>query len=409
MESATGRALDRAGISAGEIGGIVVVSTTGIATPSLDALLIDRMHLPATVQRLPIFGLGCAGGVIGLARAATIAASMPDKAVLLLVVELCSLTFRRGDRAKSNMVAAALFGDGAAAVLLRCGGDGPAVIATGEHTWPQTLDIMGWEVAEDGLKPVFSRDIPRLVAKKMGAAARDFLGDHGLRLADIDRFVCHPGGPKVIDALEDAFGLGSGVLSDARAVLRDYGNMSAASVLFVLGAARSQESVGPCTDDGARSRFHRRLRGAESRVSILYAVLGLVLLQRAAELGLAAMNTRHLRAQGAVEFDARGYPWFVLLHGAWIASLFLLVPPDAAPSWPLLGVFAALQLGRLWVIATLGRRWTTRIIVLPGAELVDSGPYRYLRHPNYAIVAGEIAVLPLAFDAAAIALVFSAA
>src|SRR5712692_7843335 len=182
LESATGRALDRAGVAVEEIGAIVVVSTTGIATPSLDALLIERMRLMPTVQRLPIFGLGCAGGVIGLARAATIAAAMPDKAVLFLVVELCSLTFRRGDRAKSNIVAAALFGDGAAASLLHCRGDGPALIAAGEHTWPQTLDIMGWEVAEDGLKPVFSRDIPRLVADKLGAAVRDFLGRHGMAL-----------------------------------------------------------------------------------------------------------------------------------------------------------------------------------------------------------------------------------
>ena len=234
LESATGRVLDRAGIAAAEIGAIVVVSTTGIATPSLDALLIERVHLMPTVQRLPIFGLGCAGGGIGLARAAPIAAAMPDKAVLFLVVELCSLTFRGDDRAKSNIVAAALFGDGAAAALLRCGGAGPAVVAAGEHTWPQTLDIMGWEVAGDGLKPVFSRDIPRLVAGKMGAAARDFLARHGLTLADIDRFVCHPGGPKVIDGLEHAFGLAPGALNDARAVLRDYGNMSAASVLFVL-------------------------------------------------------------------------------------------------------------------------------------------------------------------------------
>jgi methyltransferase len=144
-------------------------------------------------------------------------------------------------------------------------------------------------------------------------------------------------------------------------------------------------------------------------VSILYAVLGLVLLQRAAELGFAAANTSRLRARGAAEFDARGYPWFVVLHGAWLASLVLLVPADTAPSWPLLSLYAALQLGRLWVIATLGRRWTTRIIVLPGARLVESGPYRYLRHPNYAVVAAEIAVLPLAFGATAIALVFSAA
>jgi alkylresorcinol/alkylpyrone synthase len=234
VESATGRALDRANMRPSEIGAIVVVSTTGIATPSLDALLIDRMRLAPTVQRLPIFGLGCAGGVIGLARAATLAAAMPDQAVLFLVVELCSLTFRGGDRTKSNIVAAALFGDGAAAALLHCGGAGPALVAAGEHTWPQTLDIMGWDVAEDGLKPVFSRDIPRLVTERMGAAARDFLGRHGLSLGDIDRFVCHPGGPKVIDALEHAFGLSPGALDDARAVLREYGNMSAASVLFVL-------------------------------------------------------------------------------------------------------------------------------------------------------------------------------
>lgn len=143
-------------------------------------------------------------------------------------------------------------------------------------------------------------------------------------------------------------------------------------------------------------------------MSVLYAVLGLVALQRLAELAFAAQNTRWLRATGAVEIDRRGYPWFVLLHGGWLLSLYLLVLPDAAPSWPLLGVFALPQLGRLWVIATLGRRWTTRIIVLPGAPLVHSGPYRWLRHPNYTIVTAEIAVLPLAFGAVSIALVFSA-
>ncbi len=143
-------------------------------------------------------------------------------------------------------------------------------------------------------------------------------------------------------------------------------------------------------------------------MSVLYAVLGFVVLQRAAELGFAAKNTRRLRAQGAVEVDARGYPWFVVLHGAWLGSLFVVVPSDAIPSWPLLAIFAVLQLGRLWVVATLGRRWTIRVIVLPGAKLVRSGPYRYLRHPNYAVVAAEIAVLPLAFGAVAIALVFSA-
>ena len=142
-------------------------------------------------------------------------------------------------------------------------------------------------------------------------------------------------------------------------------------------------------------------------MSLLYLVLGLVALQRLGELALAARNTRALRA-GAIELDAHAYPLFVLLHGAWLASLALFVPASAPASWPLLGAFAALQFGRIWVIASLGRYWTTRLIVLPDHPLVASGPYRFLRHPNYWIVLGEIAVLPLAFGAIPIATVFSA-
>ncbi len=144
-------------------------------------------------------------------------------------------------------------------------------------------------------------------------------------------------------------------------------------------------------------------------MSLLHIVLGLVALQRLGELAVAARNTRDLRAAGAIELDAGGYPLFVLLHAAWLLSLALLVPGSAAPSWPLLAVFAALQLGRVWVIASLGRHWTTRLIVLPDRPLVSRGPYRFVNHPNYLIVIAEIAVLPLAFGAAAIAAVFSAA
>jgi alkylresorcinol/alkylpyrone synthase len=234
IEAAAGRALDRAGIGLGEIGGIVAVSTTGIATPTLDALLVERLGLPPQVERLPIFGLGCAGGAIGLARAASLAASMPDKTVLFVVVELCTLQFRRDDLARSNIVATALFGDGAAAAVLRCGAVGPAILAHGEHTWPRSLDIMGWDVAEDGLRAIFSRDIPRLVTTELGPVLRDFLTRHALSLGDVERFVCHPGGPKVIDAYESVFGPSFAGVVEARRSLRDYGNMSAASVLFVL-------------------------------------------------------------------------------------------------------------------------------------------------------------------------------
>jgi alkylresorcinol/alkylpyrone synthase len=234
LEAATNRVLSLTGRRKGDIDSIVVVSTTGIATPSLDALLIDRMGLRNTVQRLPIFGLGCAGGVLGLARAASQAAFAPGKTVLFLVVELCALSFRRDDWSKSNIVATALFGDGAAAALLSTESEGPALVAAGEHTWPGSLDVMGWEVADDGLRAIFSRDIPKLVTTRLQDAASEFLARHGLAMDKIDRFVCHPGGAKVIAALEHAFGLAQGALVEARAVLRDYGNMSAATVMFVL-------------------------------------------------------------------------------------------------------------------------------------------------------------------------------
>ncbi len=234
LESATLRALERARRRPEEIDAIVTVSTTGIATPSLDARLLERMRLRRTVQRLPIFGLGCAGGAIGLARAAAMSRSIPGSLVLFLVVELCALCFRRDDFSKSNIVATALFGDGASAALLSCEGDGPSVVAGGEYTWPDTLDVMGWEITADGLKAIFSRDIPELVMTRMHDVAVEFLAEHALALRDIDCFVCHPGGAKVLDALEVAFELEPGALHSSREVLRDYGNMSAATVMFVL-------------------------------------------------------------------------------------------------------------------------------------------------------------------------------
>jgi methyltransferase len=142
-------------------------------------------------------------------------------------------------------------------------------------------------------------------------------------------------------------------------------------------------------------------------MNLLPIVLALVVAQRGAELFIALRNTRRLRALGAYEVDPGGYKWIVLLHAGWLATMAATIPVATPPSWPLLAVYAALQMARVWVVASLGGRWTTRVMVLPGGALLRKGPYRLLRHPNYAVVAGEIAVLPLAFGAAAIAILFS--
>lgn len=234
FEKITEDCLKAAKLKREDIGAIVVSSTTGIATPSLDALLVERMGLRRDIVRLPIFGLGCAGSVLGMARAASLAQSMPGTNVLFLVVELCALTFRKDDVSKSNIVATALFGDGAAGAILSTEGDGPEIGATGEYTWANSLDIMGWEIEEDGLKARFLTSIPGLVARDFRKIAGEFARKNDIDLKDIDAFACHPGGAKVLDALEDALSLERGALEDSRATLRDYGNMSAATAMFVL-------------------------------------------------------------------------------------------------------------------------------------------------------------------------------
>jgi alkylresorcinol/alkylpyrone synthase len=250
LEQAAALALRRAGIAALQIDTIVTVSSTGVATPSLEARLLSRLGFREDVQRLPVFGLGCGGGVLGLARAAQMAAGGNrgggkgvggGETVLLLVVELCSLTFRLDDLAKSNLVATALFGDGAAAAVLTPSGTGPAITGWGEHTWPDSLDVMGWRVEDLGLGVIFQRSIPDIVRNQFRSAADAMLACHDLAIADIEHFVCHPGGAKVIDALEAALSRPPGSLTETRAALRDYGNMSAASVLFALeGALRAK-------------------------------------------------------------------------------------------------------------------------------------------------------------------------
>ena len=237
IERAAQACLNNAGVDAEAVDGLITVSSTGVATPSLDARLMERLPFRRNLERLPIFGLGCAGGVLGLARTATLSKAEPERLYLLVVVELCGLTFRHADRSKSNLVATALFGDGAAAALVSCKGDGVALTGWGEHTWPESLDVMGWGVSDDGLSVIFSRDIPTIVKDEFLDATVGFLKCQGLTLADVDSYVCHPGGAKVLDALEEVLSLERGGLRHARRILRDYGNMSAATVLFVLDEA----------------------------------------------------------------------------------------------------------------------------------------------------------------------------
>lgn len=237
LERAALDALEQAGMKPEQIDTIVTVSTTGIATPSLDALLMERLPFRRNVRRLPIFGLGCVGGAIGLARAASMASAHPGSNVLFLDVELCEIWFRRDDMTKSNIVATALFGDGAAAAVLSGEGNGPRVVSAGEYTFTNTLDIMGWDVASDGLQAIFSRDIPALVENELRAVLDGYLEETNTARSDVDHVLAHPGGTKVLDALEHAFDVAPGSLEDSRTILREYGNMSSVTVLFVLERA----------------------------------------------------------------------------------------------------------------------------------------------------------------------------
>jgi alkylresorcinol/alkylpyrone synthase len=234
IDAAT-KALDAAGLTAGEIDTVVTISSTGLATPSLDAQVADRMGFRTGIERIPVFGLGCAGGVTGLSIASRLAQARPGSAVLLVAVELCSVAFRLDKLTKENIVATALFSDGAAAAVLRAGKGGVAAIEmSGQHTWPNTIDIMGWSVDDPGLGVIFDRAIPPFAEANMRPAIANILATADLGLADIDKFVCHPGGAKVITALERALSLNQGTLEHERGVLADYGNMSAPTALFVL-------------------------------------------------------------------------------------------------------------------------------------------------------------------------------
>jgi alkylresorcinol/alkylpyrone synthase len=240
----TGLALAQAGLKAAEIDAIVMVSSTGVATPSIEARMLSELGFRPDVQRIPVFGLGCAGGVSGVSLAARLAKAAPGSKVLLVVIELCTLAFRPDEMSKSNIIATALFGDGAAAAVFSTSGDAIGEIEhAGEHTWPGTIDVMGWRTDREGFGAIFSRSIPDLATTDLRPAADAFLSRHGLTLADTASFCFHPGGAKVILALEEAFAMGAERLASEREVLKGYGNMSAPTVLFVL--ARELERPTP--------------------------------------------------------------------------------------------------------------------------------------------------------------------
>ena len=233
-EKAARRALDRAGVQPEEVGALFFVSTTGISTPSLDAKLLFRLGLSSNLRRIPVWGLGCAGGAAGVARGVDHARAHPDELVLVIAVELCSLTFQAGDASKSNLVATSLFADGAAAVLIGAGDEGPEVLGSHSTTWPNTEDVMGWDLIETGLKVRFAKSVPQIVRTRTRATLEEACERHGIKLGDLRHFVVHPGGARVLEAYEDALGLELGSLELSREVLREYGNMSSVSVLFVL-------------------------------------------------------------------------------------------------------------------------------------------------------------------------------
>lgn len=245
-EQAIAGALKHAGLAASDVDLILSTSVTGIAAPSLEARLALRMGFRPDIKRVPVFGLGCVAGASGIARLHDHLLGDPDGVAVLLSVELCSLTVQRDDVSMPNVVASGLFGDGAAAVVMvgarraaAMGITGPTVIASRSRIYPDTERTMGWDISETGFRIVLSAGVPEVITTYVGDDASDFLSDHDLKTTDITRWVCHPGGPKVLDAMEEALDLHDGQLDVTWRSLAEIGNLSSSSVLHVLADTMS--------------------------------------------------------------------------------------------------------------------------------------------------------------------------
>jgi len=236
-EQAISGALAGTGLRAQNLGAFFFTSVTGISSPSIDALLINKMGLCRNIRRLPIFGLGCVAGAAGISRAADYVKAHPDQVAVLLSVELCSLTLQREDLSMANLISAGLFGDGAAAVIIAgadCGLAGPTILATRSVFYPETEEMMGWDISENGFRIVLSPEVPNLIRKNLAHDVDDFLASRGLTRADIGSWVLHTGGPRILEATAEALALKNGQLDVSWECLRRMGNLSSASVLCVL-------------------------------------------------------------------------------------------------------------------------------------------------------------------------------
>ena len=241
------RALKAAGMAASDVGQLITVSSSGIATPSLEARVAGRMGFRADARRTPVFGLGCGGGVAGLGLAERLARAEPDRPVLLVVVEISTLAARPDAPSKEGIISAALFGDGAAAAIVSAAPDakGRALTSSGEHLWPDSLDVMGWRIDPVGFGVILSAGVPSFVERRLQEAAGAFLTHARMESGQVGRYVCHPGGAKVIPAIEAALGLPAQSLDAERRVLADYGNMSAPTALFILDKVMKGGSATP--------------------------------------------------------------------------------------------------------------------------------------------------------------------
>jgi len=236
-EQALHRALQHAGIGREQIGALFFASVTGISSPSIDALLVNRMGLSSNIKRIPIFGLGCVAGAAGIARAADYVRAYPAQAAALVSVELCSLTIQRQDLSVANLISSGLFADGSAAVIVTGGqlsAHGPEIVATRSVFYPETEEMMGWKVSERGFNIVLSPQVPTLIRENLGRNVDAFLGEHGYTRSNIGSWVLHTGGPKVLEATADALDLHDGQLDASWDCLKRVGNLSSASVLVVL-------------------------------------------------------------------------------------------------------------------------------------------------------------------------------